>query len=77
MRSTSLTMMIDEFALAKDSKPPRTRNSYHQGNILLPAVRTLTRLECSSRYSLHDITDTTKFKKSLKTILFGRAFPAA
>jgi len=27
--------------------------------------------------SLHDITDTSKFKKSLKTILFQRAFPAA
>jgi len=27
--------------------------------------------------SLHDITDISKFKKSLKTILFERAFPAA
>jgi len=27
--------------------------------------------------SLHDITDTSKFKKSLKTILFQRAFLAA
>jgi len=27
--------------------------------------------------SLHVITDTSKFKKSLKSILFQRAFPAA
>ena len=27
--------------------------------------------------SLHDTTDTSKFKKSLKTVLFERVFPGA